>query len=69
MEIRNPEATAEHLRRFACMSDAEFFKTYLEPLAPKEIAEFRKLCPDFRYGSRQPQTPAATRSEKNRLFL
>ncbi len=47
MEIRHPDAIAEQLRRFACMSDAEFFKTYLETLPPKEIAEFLKLCPDF----------------------
>ena len=50
MEIRNPEAIAEQLRRFACIRDADYFKAYLEPLPPKEIAEFRKLCPDFPAG-------------------
>ncbi len=48
--IMQPEEILKRLRRFIYLDDAEFFRAFLEPLSPEEIAEFHQLCPEFPSG-------------------
>ncbi|SDG18256.1 hypothetical protein [Marvinbryantia formatexigens] len=55
--IVHPEITAERLRRFVSLDDAEFAGAFLDTLSPEEIASFHQLCPEFPVRELPQKTP------------